>query len=528
YGDNAVGGVVNIITKQGTAGISGKLSAYYGSYDSFGQDLQVSGREKDLAFFFSAHHFDKRGYRRQSDEFYKNFNGRLDYDLNEALSFGIQYGSYEDSYELPGGLNAAELETLGRRGSAGTELGNIADTEDQYVQAYVNFEPVFAETYIGRLEMDASWRDRELFDTFDAFNLDTEREVETEGLAVKYIYDEEFYGRDVDFLMGFDKHRHSSFIQTNTPERLTISKDEYGFFTSLDLEVVDKLFFTGGHRYHKAQFTFDQQLPAPNFERQKPDVSVSTGGVRYEYAQGSNVFFKFEQSFRFLTPNEWYSSFTGLDTDLKQQRGRLYELGVKHNFADRALITMTPYWMETDKEIFYDPTDGLFGSNSNYDEIRRVGVELGSRIDIRSFFEDAALLEQFDLLECFANYTYQNPEFTTGSFDGNKVPWVPEHQANMGLTARFNEYYRVTLIGRYIGSRYAINDQPNTLNKAKDYVVTDLKVSYERKNFEMFLAVNNLFDRKYNTYESTNSSQSTRDFFPAAEKNFLAGVVIKF
>lgn len=533
YGDNAPGGVVNIITKKGEEGIHGTASAYYGSYDSFGQDFQVGGAQDGLSFFFNAHHFDKRGYRQQSDEFYKHFNGRLDFEPNEAIKAGIQYGFHEDSYELPGGLNETELEFYGRRGVASSEYGNIADTEDQYIKAYLEIDPfALGDDYYGLVVLDGTWRDRELFDTFNAFNLDTEREVETETFTVKYLYDSELFGREVDAQIGFDKSRSSSFINSTSPfgdERLTISKDEYGIFASLDVELLDRFYVTAGHRYHEAEFTFDQRLPGPSFTRQEPDVSVTSAGVRYEYAEGSNVFFEFEQSFRFLTPNEWYSSFSQtLNTDLDQQKGDLFQAGIRHNVDDVVLVSVTPYWFETEKEIFFDPTIGFFGANSNYDEIRRVGVELGARLDLLGILGSRDVPEQLDRLEYFVNYTYQNPEFTDGSFDGNTVPWVPEHQANMGLTAKLFDHYRVSLIGRFVGSRYAINDQPNTLPKAKSYVVTDLKVAYERENMEVFAAVNNLFDRKYNTYEATNSSQSVRDVFPAAEKNFLAGVVLKF
>ncbi|MCB9721102.1 MAG: TonB-dependent receptor [Candidatus Omnitrophica bacterium] len=533
YGDNATGGVVNIITKKGEEGLHGAASAYYGSYDSFGQDFQVNGAQNGLSFFFNAHHFDKRGYRQQSDEFYKNFNGRLDFEPNAAVKAGIQYGFYEDSYELPGGLNEAELETYGRRGVASSEYGNIADTEDQYLKAYLEIDPfAFEEAYFGRIIIDGTWRDRELFDTFDAFNLDTEREVKTEAFTVKYVFDGELADREVDFLLGLDKSRSSSFINSTSPfsdERLTISKDEYGVFANLDLEVLDRWFVTAGHRHHEAEYTFDQRLPGPSFTQQEPDVSVTSASLRYEYAQDSNVFFKFEQSFRFLTPNEWYNSFSqSLDTDLDQQKGHLFQAGLRHSIDDMVLLTVTPYWMETEKEIFYDPTIGSFGANSNYDEIRRVGVELGARFDLLGLLSSRDVPEQLDRLEYFMNYTYQNPEFTDGTFDGHTVPWVPEHQANMGLTARLFRHYRVSLIGRFVGSRYVINDQANTLPKAKSYAVADLKLSYERDHVEVFASVNNLFDKKYNTYEATNTSQTVRDVFPAAEKNFMAGMVFKF
>lgn len=527
YGDNAVGGVINIITKKGNGPITGKLGYFGGSYGTSGAQMQVSGSEKGLSYSFNAKYFDKGGYRNNADELYKNYNARLDYDLNDRFAIGIQYGFHEDQYDLPGGLNATELETLGRRGSA--DEGNVADTEDEYIQLTFDIDPIPGSTDWGYFQVDASLREREVFDNirFGTSNFSSNRSTDTEGVALKYIFDREVFDREVDFILGADKYRHETMIigsGVNT-DNLIISKDEYGFFGNLEVEVVPNLFFIGGSRFHKAEFTFDQRSGTPNFEKQKPDESVSSAGVKYEYGTGSNVFANFKQSFRFLTPNEWYSSFSGLNTDLEQQRGKQYEIGIKHNFNNHAVVSVTPYWLETENEIFFDPANGFFGSNSNYDEIRRIGVEVGTRFDLKGVMGEVEFVDKF---EYFANYTYQNPEFTDGINDGKKVPLVPTHQFNTGIVMRLKKHFNISLTSRYVGSRFAINDTPNTLAKAKSYFVTDLKVSYIRKYFEIFVSINNLFDRKYNTYEATNSSQSVRDVYPAAERNYLGGVSVKF
>lgn len=527
YGDNAVGGVVNIITKEGEGDLSGKAGYFAGSYGSSGEQVQVSGREKGLSYYFYSQYFDKRGYRENADELYKDYNGRLDYEFNEKLSVGLHYGYHEDSYELPGGLNQTEIVEFSRRGVADSEVGNIAETEDKYVQLNLDIDPVPGDTYLGHFVIEGTRRDRKTFELFNAFNFIAERDVKTEGVALKYIFDHEVYDREFDLILGFDKYRHDNFIFSSF-DNLYISKDEYGYFGNMEVELLENFFFIGGTRHHKAEFTFDQRGDFPNFEKQKPDESVSSGGFKYEYAKGSNVFVNFQQTFRFLTPNEWYNSVPpnpGLETDLRQQRGQQYEFGVKHNFNDQVVFSVTPYWLETEDEIFFDPATF---SNSNYDKIRRVGVEFGTRADIVSFFQDNQAWEHIDKLEFFTNYTFQDPEFTAGSHDGKQVPFVPLHQANAGFTTRFLGHYNISLAGRYVGSRYAINDIDNLLPKAKPYFVTDLKLSYDRKNVELYVTVNNLFDRKYNSFESTNGALTIRDVFPAPEKNFMGGINIKF
>ncbi len=525
YGDNAVGGVINIITKKGKGKLNGRVGTVHDAYGTTGQHVEVNGEAQGLSYYVFGNYLDKRGYRKNADELHQDVSARFDYQVTDKTSIGLQYGYHDDKYELPGGLNQTEIVTLGRRGSA--DSGNIATTEDQYVKLTMNIDPLPEDEYLGHIVVDTSWRDRKLFDVINSFNFITHRDVQSKGVTGKYIFDQEILNRKVDFVVGLDYYDHENDIlgTGSNSDDITISREDLGAYTNLQFETIDDLFLIGGARYYKAEYTINQRSGTPNFIRQKPDEFVTSGGLKYEYGKGSNVYFNYQQTFRFLTTNEWYSSFSGLNTGLKQQTGDQFELGVKHNFKDKAIVSVTPYLIDTENEIFFDPSQGFFGSNSNYDKIRRVGVEIGTRLDIKEFLDSITF---FDKLEYFTNYTYQNPEFRDGSNDGKDVPFVPNHQVSAGLVANFLKYYKMSLQTRYVGSRYAINDTGNELPKAKPYIVTDLNLAYERNNFEIFLKVNNLFDQKYETYHATNVAKTVRDVFPAPEKHLEWGVTWKF
>lgn len=528
YGDNATGGVINIVTKKGEGKLSGSAGVLYGSYGTIGENMEISGAVKKLSYYLSAKYLDKKGFRENSDELYRNFSARFDYDITDKIAVGIQYGYHDDSYELPGGLNETEIVTLGRRGSA--DQGDIAETNDQYLKLSFQVDPMPEDTYWGHFVIDTTWRKRELFDVLNAFDFITNRDVATKGLTGKYVFDQTILDRKVDFVTGIDYYNHENDILgsgTNSDD-ITISRDDIGFFTNMEAETIDDLFLLGGVRHFKAKYTFNQRSGTPNFEEQKPSETVASAGLKYEYGKGSNVHFNYQQTFRFLTTDEWYSSFTGLDTSLKQQTGDQYEIGIKHNFDNKAIVSVTPYLIYTTNEIFFDPTSGFFGSNSNYDKTQRKGVEFGSRIDIKEFIRDAEWIQPFQKLEFYTNYTYQNPEFKEGSNNGKIIPFVPTHQANTGIVAKLFDHYHISLMGNYVGSRYAINDIGNALPKAKPYFVTNLKVAYERDNYEIYMGVHNLFDRQYETYHATNNTLTVRDVFPAPEKNFVWGVNFKF
>ena len=198
-------------------------------------------------------------------------------------------------------------------------------------------------------------------------------------------------------------------------------------------------------------------------------------------------------------------------------------MGVKHNFNDVVLLNVTPYWIENKDEIYYDPNSGYFGSNSNYDKTRRIGVEVGARFDLLKLVEIDAL-DQFDF---FTNYTYQNPQFHEGANDGKDIPLVPRHQASCGLAARFFDYFNASIFGKYVGERFIINDTLNQMPAAKPYFVADGKLSYKRDDWEIYFALNNIFNAKYASYQ-VKKTAATRDSYPAPERNFNVGVNYRF
>ena len=521
YGDNAVGGVVNIITRQGKGDLSGRVGGYYGSYDAQGTDTELSGEWKNVSYFLYSKYADERGYRQNSDVLAKDFNGRLGYKFSDKMSAGLDFGWHEDSYDLPGGLTRAEIAATGRRDS--TNPADVADTEDRFMKLSFDVTPWPEDIYLGRFVVDLHARKRDVFDSFSGW--DTNRGIRTLGVTPKYIFDHTVFDREVNFVAGIDYYETENKIVgsgSNTDD-LTISKNEFGVYGFAELEILPRLFANGGTRFHKADYAFNQRNVVRD-EKKHPDEWVSMGGVKYEYGKGSTVHVNAQQTFRFLATDEWYDTFAGLNTSLEQQTGIQYEAGVKHNFNDVALVSVTPYWMVNDNEIFFDPTNGFFGSNSNYDKTRRFGVEAGSNVDANHFLKFGFL----DKLDVFANYTYQDARFAEGSSDGKYIPMTPRHQIVSGTMAGFWNYYRAGLIGRYTGARFAINDTTNVTSQAKPYYVMDVKLSYGRDLLEIYVTINNILNEQYSSYVVKSASTTTRDEFPAPETNFTAGVNLKF
>jgi len=520
YGDNAVGGVVNIITKQGDGPVTGRFGSSYGSYDSQGADVEVAGSLKNISYFMYSRYDDKRGYRQNSDTLAKDFNARLGYAFSEKISADLNVMWHEDDYGLAGSLSDAQLISLDRRGSSSPD--DFASTKDLSINLSLNINPWPEDLYFGDLVADFSYRNRDVYDSFVSFGSDTKRTIDTMGVAAKYIFDRTIFDHEVNFVTGLDYYDHENELLGSNASTtdITISKSELGVYGFLEYEALNSLFVSGGTRYHQADYAFSDRSNALD---QKPSPSdwVYMGGAKYEYGQGSTLHFNVQETFRYLATDEWYSSFSGaFNTDLKQQTGMQYEIGVKHNFEDKALVNITPYLIDIDNEIYYDPRSF---SNSNYDKTRRAGVEVGGRLDILKFLD----VEALDKLEFFTNYTYQKPQFNKGNNKGKDIPLAPRHQVSSGLVLEFFDHFRTSLLARYEGARFQISDIQNAGQPLKPYYVVDSKVAFTTENFEIYGAVNNMFDKLY-IQNAVYVGGYGSFYYPSPERNYTFGVNLKF
>ena len=152
-------------------------------------------------------------------------------------------------------------------------------------------------------------------------------------------------------------------------------------------------------------------------------------------------------------------------------------------------------------------------------------MEFGMDMDLLKFKK----IEPLDKLDLFANYAYEQARFNGGVYDDKDIPMVPRYQANCGVNAGLFKKYHVSLIGKYVGERYAINDVNNQLSKVKHYYVLDGHIAYKKGGFELYTGIDNIFNEKYYDYVAKATGSSTKkDYYPAPERYYEVGVSYRF
>ncbi|MDD4979939.1 MAG: TonB-dependent receptor [Candidatus Omnitrophica bacterium] len=520
YGDNASGGVINIITKEPAYRKNElKLGLLGGSYGTYGENIELSLDKENFSGLGLFEQYRTDGYRINSDLIRNDFNGKLKYSLNESLKTRFTFGNHTDKYGLPGGLLDGELNTRDRRASVTPD--DFARSRDYFID--FGIEGDLDE--FGKVEVDLAKRKRDTFFNNVKYSWMSERNTVTYTMNSKYLLENKIFRNRNKFIAGIDYFDAEQDINDGSyagnPDKLTLSKKDYGFYLMDQFYFTDKFSFTGGTRYETARYNFEQEAVLIGSEKSRFKESVFNAALNYNYRADSNVYLSFANSFRLPLVDEVYvNKFDyglgpggGLNSALGPQTAKNYEAGIRHSLNKNFLIGLTGYMMKVRNEIYYEPTTG---NNTNYDKTIHRGLE---------FSTDMKWDERIKL---FANYTFTDAYFKGGTYDKKMIPAVPVHKWSLGGDIKFHKYFIFSLVGNYIGERYFISDQANVLPRMASYLTVDTKLIFDKGIVSAFLGINNLFNEEYYEYGAASFDRTYKNYYPAAERNFTVGGSIKF
>ena len=515
YGDNASGGVINIITKEGETFKTG-AEINGGSYDTFKGSAYVSGTQSKLSYALSGSYLTSDGYRDNSDTEAKDLGLNLGYYQNEMVKWNLSSGYHKDDTGLPGALTKSDFED-GHSRTDSLHPDDFADVEDYYVK----LAPEIFFLNDSLFKIDFSFRNRSslFFSSFSGGTYEGDTNIETITISPQFVFKEKIIGFNNNLTFGLDFEDAVEDI-TNTlsysvPEVFELGKENYGFYIHDEIYLLDSLAISAGYRYDKAEFTFKPSTP----DSTEMSESLYTAGINYNFFEKSYAYFNYSRSFRYPVLDELFNFYTNtINTDLMPQTSDDYELGARYYFTPSLFTNVNFFYIDTENEIIYDPASGFFGANVNLDgKTRRDGVEV-------------VLSKVYEKMTLSGSYTYTDAKIIGGNYDGSKFPNVPRHKAT--VNALFSLWHGISLNvnGFWVGKRPFVSDFANAFDDQEDYFVLNTKLKYRWKNLTAFLNINNLTNEEYSEYGvlSTFSSPWEEAFYPSPKINFLAGISADF
>lgn len=265
---------------------------------------------------------------------------------------------------------------------------------------------------------------------------------------------------------------------------------------------------------------------APLATRNREDtehVPLLALGFSYELTSTNSLYLNFSQGYKPAT----YADTLPIDnnvanTDIDPGNTLTYELGYRGRPSE---------FMNWDTSVFYIDYDNRFGQTTaggittvgNTGRSRNIGIDLAAEVDLVGVIGGEKAVKRFGNLALHGAYEWLDAEFVSGPNTGLAPQYAPEHLIRVGLTYRWRERLKLSLLHTYVSEHYA-NDN-NTLNfQIPAYNVTDITLEAKlwRENVTLLAGLNNVFNEDYYSRVRANGVD------PAWGRNFYAGIRFTF
>ncbi len=492
YGANAMGGVVNIITRKATNQWHGNVR-----FDMTQPDDDLYGGSKQGSLYLAgpliadtlSMRLGARGLfneedgvsRGASEKEIHNYNAQLRYTPNDDHAFDLDLMKSHQKRLTTVGKSAAgnarsDSETQNEKSSlALTHTGNWGElSETSYLQRESTYNEG-RDMRITNLVADSRWI------------IPTENHTTTLGANVK-----QAELKDME----------------NVLDKTRISNDQYSLYGEDEWFFAEDLSITSGMRLDKNE-NFDSQFSPRLYANWfATDAWTLKAGVATGYQT---------PELREMT-RDWVQESRGGDIygnpDLKPETSLSKEIGVTYS-ADNKVISATVFDNRFDDKIMTTtcPTSvcSVSGAryNINVDEAKTQGFELGSEFQLR------------ETLNLSVRYTYTKSEQLSGENKGQPLTQMPLHLFATSLNWQLMDRVKAWVDYEYRGKESQETGlSSNTQTQAPSYDLVHLGMQFEvSERFVVQAGINNLSNQEFD-FSEFGFVDAGREYWASVEYSF--------
>ena len=483
YGADAIGGVINIITKKGKGPFQASVQQEAGNYDTLRSRIQASGAWKSFDYSLSASHFESNGQFQNDGSNVNALNGRLGVSLplDSSLSFIIRYNKSDIGVPVKGVFPGPQpIDPI-----INPNAKQQSETTVMLLEAKTRPVTWWESTArISRYENNAGFQDPA--DPGVAFDFPTFSQINVERREAEWL-NSIHLGPWSTSTVGLG-YRHEEGDNKGT---FRTARHVPSIFFEQQLRFFERLFLTGGFRNED-----DSVFGSATTQRGSLAFVVKETGTRIRGGAGTG--------FRAPTFNDLFFPDFG-NPDLQPERSMSYDAGVDQKLWQGRIRLGLTYFRNEFKNLITCcvpiPT-APFGGPVNVGSARSAGIEFTSEADV------------LPNLVASLNYTY------TDTKNVQTRRWLsrePQHRWNIGLTwepirrlSLFTQVYVVTQQWETVGEVY--NSGYTRVDLGGTYRVLE-KYSWIQ-GVDLTLRVQNLLNEGYAEVRG----------FPALGANVLVGL----
>ncbi len=510
YGNGAVGGVINIITKDGGANIN-EVSVKAGSFGTVMTNAVLSLGSGNTSLRLNANTANTEGWRENSAANLYSVGGKLTEFLNGPNEIYLGVNASHSNAQVPGGVvgevgqgnpQPAKFNNVGSANvvdNASVWLGDVQhlnekltlEGEAMYSSRTSNFfQPYSSSVAANYTGSNPSPTNSNLQSWF--WNLTPRLKAD--------------WGKWGATIAGYDFNKssegssdaYSTLAQQTLISYGAIRMNDSGNATlfSRSPYIMERFPLTsnvevsgGFRRQTQSAVTYDANAYSASANASKTySANAADLAFNFSYLDGQKSFIKWNQSFRFPNIDEfwgWDSNgarvFKGI---LQPQISQTVEFGGEWHFWQTQL-TASIFQSNSRNEIRYDPNS--FTNLNDPNGIRRKGL----------MFDSTAYATS--TLSFSVGGKYQRSLYSEGPNNGNTISLVPDLTFNARANYTLDDHWNLGGVVTYTGSQYYDGDLSNTLHKIPSATVADVYSSYKSGSWETRLTIKNLASTNYAT-----------------------------
>lgn len=433
YGSNAMGGVVNIITKQQHAeGVDANLGASYGSYNTQKYYGTIGYKKSKLSLFASLNHDQTDGIRENTDFKITNGYTKLCYDLSDQLKLTADFNLATFNANDNGSIYEVEPQPFGidiTRGKAALSINNSYQHIDGALKLYHNF---------GTHDLSDGWRSND-----------------RNSGAMFYQTMQLYKGNRLT--AGIDAKQYGGKGNSGMVKDSLITINELAVYAYMQQTLFQKLSLSMGLRVENNSNYSNEFIPML--------------GMNYNPTALTTLKASVSKGFRSPTVMEMY--LFAPNPDLKPEKMINYELSWLQSFFE--------YRLHTELTLFTAKGKNMIQLEGQYPNVKRQNVGTFSNRGI----EFAMKFRPTESLWFNANYSYLILD--------KAVIAAPKNQINVNANYRY-KIFDINLSVQHIDKLYTSTTPEITQNYTLLNLRVNAKI---RKNVNVFVMGNNLLNKEY-------------------------------
>ena len=491
YGSDAIGGVINVITKAGNGPLARSAEAEGGSFDTFNQSASVSGSQDSFHYRATLAHLHAGATpvtpldllppgEKRNDDYFDNLTAstKLGYDLSENFDLGF-VGRYSNSLSKVTGDAFDPVTFASFPSPLQTRINTLS--YDARTTAHLTLggvDQTLGFSYSSTVTSDMDPNNGPIPSSGDRIKLDWQGQIAvTDGETV---------------ILGAETSRDAMHV----PIKAGITTNAgFGELQSSVLDLIDGVDF-----HNSASFRYDDN------SRFGDKATWHVAPVLAVKATDTRLHGSFGTGFKAPSLDQLFESFPAFfffaNPDLKPETSTGYDVGV-----DQTLFGVTggATWFHNDIKNLIATDPVTFSTNVNIGRARTQGLET------------YLAWQPLETLKLRADYTY------TEALDLiRRQELVRRPKSKFSVDARWQAMDALNLDASllYVGSSIDGNrDFSVSRLKTHPYLTADIAASYAlTENFALTGRIANLFDKTYEV--PTGFLQPGRAFYAGIKANF--------